>query len=195
MATRTIKFLGKAYAESGDVTFNVTFNGNEVHNGVVTTKPFPENTEGLPFGPEHTDELYEMFTFNVDTSVTGWIPLQVSVSGGIGYFGLLHGNYTGFETNVDSLDPNTNTVNDLEFTVAPDSYYRDLNNNSLESDGKRSVVITPDAHSQTRTGSEEFIGDWHYRIEDGATLTCEYYIDPDLDTSSLTIEDVRAAAE
>ena len=128
-----------------------------------------------------------MFTFNLDTSVTGWIPLQVSVSGGIGYFGLLHGNYTGFELN------EATTAEELEFTVAPDSYYRDLNDNTLESDGKRSVVISPATYSQSRVSSEEFIGDWHYRIEDGATLTCEYYIDPDLDTSTVTIEDVRAS--
>jgi len=186
MATRTVKFLGKAYAASGDVSLAVSVNGNEVHNGTVTT-----NT---PTGTEKTDDLYEMFTFDIDTSVTGWIPISVSVSNGEAYFGMLEGNYVGYETNESSL-PTPINVDDVVLVTAPADSYADLNINTAESDGKRNVSISPvDGDVPTREvidGSQ--LGEWHYLIGDGSTLTCEYYIDPDLDSSNVTIDTIRAA--
>jgi len=179
MATRTIKFLGKAYSESGDVSLEVNINGNQVHNSTVTTK--------TPTGTENTDDLYEMFTFDIDSSVSGNIPVSIAVSGGTAYFRLLNGNYSGFEA---TRREDGTLVFPLEVTVAPGDFYRDLNNNTAESDGKSNVSIEPlNGATVTREPLDNtYYGDWHYRIPDGSTFTCDYYIDPSLEILEVPTE-------
>jgi len=175
MATRTIKFLGKAYSADGDVSLDVSINGNQVHNGTVTTKPVTDITT------QQSDDLYEMFEFTIDSSISGVIPVSISVSGGVAYFGILSGNYSGY-----TLSLNENNEKYIE--ISPENFYRDLNNNTIESDGKTNISISPsDGDLPTRELLDETqIGDWHYCIPENSTFTCDYYIDPDLEILEVT---------
>jgi len=118
-----------------------------------------------------------MFTFNMDSSVSGNIPVSIAVSGGTAYFGLLNGNYSGFEATYNE----EGTITTI--TVAPEDYYRDLNNNTPDSDGKTNINIDPaDGDNPSRNPLDDgYYGDWHYSIPDGSTFTCDYYIDPELE--------------
>ena len=162
MATRTIRLMGKAYSTSGDVSMVVNFNSTEVHNGTVTT------VNGAYLNNE---EPVELATWTIDTSVTGNIPLTITVSGGDVAFTNLSGNYTGYEKN--EFD---------EVITQPVDYFSDLNFNSIESDGKINVSFNPVVgEAQTRTSvTEEISGDWTYKIEDGVTFSCDFVVDSDL---------------
>ena len=162
MATRTIKFMGKAYSTDGTVSLTVNFNGSQVFSGTVAT----ENS-ATPTKPEETAEL---FTFETTTDVTGEIPLSVSVSGGDLVFDSLFGNYSGSE--VDNTDPENPVV-----VTAPVNYYSDMNTNSAESDGKNNVQIDGVEQPRNPQNEEEAAGEWFYVVPNGSTLTCDYTID------------------
>jgi len=77
MGTRTVQFLGKAYAESGDVSIVATLNGTEVHNGVVPT------TAGTPPEKNPATNYEVLFQFDVDDTVQDTtLPCTVDVTGG-----------------------------------------------------------------------------------------------------------------
>lgn len=174
MATRTIKFIGAAYADSGDVSLTVSFNNVQVHNGTVTTR-----NESMP---EKVTLLDEMFTFDITTDDTGSFPLSIAVSGGILVFGILRGNYSGYTLQeVDGVP----VIQDGQyvFDIAPVDYYEDMNTNSASSDGKTNVSISPDPYAgayNSRPSDATEIGDWNYVIADGSILTCDYSIEADI---------------
>jgi hypothetical protein len=179
MATRTIKFFGKAYASSGSVLMNVTFNGNEVHNGNVPTV--------VPTGTERTDDKIVLFTFDVDSSLSGWIPVSMSVSGGEAWYAGIAGNYASY-----TIDEETNTP------LFPADVFIELNVNTIESDGNRNIVFDPEdiSEGQVRENvTDERMGDWHYRVADGGTLTFETFIDPNLEVLTVpesVLENLRS---
>jgi hypothetical protein len=172
MATRTIKFIGKAYSTDGDVSVVLNFNGVEVFRGIVNT------VNGVV--PEQPTESEQLFTFTASTDVTGSIPVTIASSGGTLVFNDLLGNYTGYTLERDEAD-NLVVVDDAYVvTVAPVDTYGDLNNNTEESDGKNNVVIDPDqGDGQVRVviNEDEAIGDWHYKVWDESTLSCNFVIE------------------
>ena len=91
------------------------------------------------------------------------------------YFGDLLGNYIDFE-------PAYNESNTPPWSIAVSitDKFGMLNDNTLESDGKRSITLDPaDGDMPVRTPTADNLGEWHYRVGDGETLSCEFYIDPD----------------
>ncbi len=75
MGTRTVRFLGKAYSESGDVSIVATVDGNEVHNGTVPTTAGPAPAKNTDWEP--------LFQFDVDKTLHNVvIPTTVTVSNG-----------------------------------------------------------------------------------------------------------------
>lgn len=178
MATRTCKLIGKAYADSGDVSLVINFNGTEVFNGTV-----PTTNASVPRPPNESAEV-DGCTWNVDTSLSGNIPMSIAVSGGDFVFADVLGNYTGFTLQIDPVT-DTPVIVDGQYVadVAPDAYYSNLNINTAESDGKTNLSWTgisdgDDAQNRTVETEGETYGDWHYIIPDGATLSCDFYIDP-----------------
>lgn len=165
MATRTIKFKGKAYSLSGDVTVTVNFNGTQVYSGTVTTV-----TGEVPSKPAESDDL---FTFETTTEVTGNIPLTIAVSGGTLVFDSLFGNYSGAE--IDYTDPENPVV-----ITAPVNFWTDMNSNTVDSDGKDNVEIDGIAQIRNPLTDEDASGEWFYTIPSGSTLTCDYVISADL---------------
>jgi hypothetical protein len=164
MATRTIKFNGKAYSTTGDVSVTLNFNGSQVYSGTVTTV-----SGETPTKPIDTDVL---FTFETTTDVTGSIPLSISVTGGSLMFDSLFGNYSGKE--VDNTDPDNPIV-----VNPPEEVWSDMNTNTVASDGKNNVAIDGIAQIRNPITDEEAGGEWFYIIPDGSTLTCDYVIDAD----------------
>jgi hypothetical protein len=192
MATRTVKFLGKAYSSDGDVSLVVNVNGNEVYNGTVTTL--------IPTGTEETGNVSSLFTFSLDSSVTGWIPVTISANGGDAWFSDFEANYAGVDYSVP--DGHDWTASDPTITVntQPVDFYGIVNTNTTTSDGKRNFSITNfdgDTDYWVRWESaqinDEKLGDWHWKIPNGATISFELYIDPDLITlSPPSVESLRA---
>jgi len=169
MATRTIKFMGAAYADSGDVSLTVSFNNVQVHNGTVTTRNEPM--------PTKVSELDELFTFDITTDDIGSFPLSIAVTGGVLVFGVLLGNYVDFV--VQTAEDGGEHIVDGEYVVitAPEDFYGDINENSTATDGKTNITITPDPYAgayNARPNDATETGDWNYVIADGSTFTCDY---------------------
>lgn len=150
MATRTFQLFGKAYSTTGQVSLTVTWNGSQVFSGTVTT------INSAP--PGVSLDLEQLATWDGTTDLTGNVPLTIAVTGGSLYFGLIKGNYCGWEP-------------------TPDAFFDDLNNNTESSDGKDNVTIDGVAQPRTVTKAED-VGDWHYLIADGSTFACDYVVDP-----------------
>ena len=161
MATRTVKVIGRAYSTTGSVTLVINWNGSEVYNGTVPT------VNGIVSEQPDADDMQEVCTFETTTDVTGAIPLTISSSGGSLAFADLFGNYTGYEGTPDAV------------TTQPVDFYSTKKYNTTESDGKNNVSLSPD-DGQTRTlmDGDSSLGDWIYKIYDGSTLSCDYYVDP-----------------
>ena len=175
MATRTIKFMGSAYSLEGDVSVVVNFNNVEVYSGTVPTAhgEVPE----FPLSNE-------LFTFTISTDVTGSIPLTITSSGGVLVFNSLHGNYVGYTISTDDNGKRIVVDGAYVLEVAPVDTYDELNYNTVESDGKNNVVITPDQGdgqlrdpNDSQWTQEMLAGDWFYKIWDGSTLTCDFIIE------------------
>jgi hypothetical protein len=83
MATRTIKFYGNVYGSS-DVTVRMNFNNVEVHNAAITP-----DAASLPEAPGTPTTEHALFTFDLDTSVSGDVPTSVTVTGGTVVFAYL----------------------------------------------------------------------------------------------------------
>ena len=173
MATRTIRFIGKAYSTEGDVSVVVNFNNIEVYSGTVIT----ENSE-CPSIPRESEQL---FTFTTSTDVTGSIPLTIAVTGGTFVFVNLLGNYTSYTLATNEAGERVVVDGAYVVEVAPVDAYGELNNNNTETDGKDDVVIDPDVgDGQIRrhlTGSNSVFGEWHWIVWDGSTLTCNFLIE------------------
>ena len=175
MATRTIRFMGSAYSTEGDVSVTVNFNGVEVYSGTVNTI----NSE-VPDFPE----AVQLFTFTASTDVTGSIPLIISCTGGTLVFNNLIGNYTGCTIERDEDGAFVVVDGAYVVSVAPVDTYGELNYNTIESDGKNNVVITPDlGDGQVRDPNDSqwteamLLGDWYYKVWNGSTLTCNFTIE------------------
>lgn len=175
MATRTFKFLGKAYAPAGQVNLAVKFNGAEVYNGAVTT------AAGSAPGRNTTD-LDVLFSWDGSTDTTGQIPVEITVSGGTLFFGAIWGNYSGCEKTIVGTDPNDPSVPVFNVTVQPSVYFGDLNKNNAASDGKTNVKIDGVAVNDRNetTVAEMGLGDWQYAISSGSVFTCDYFVDPSI---------------
>jgi len=185
MATRRIKFIGKAYGADGTVTMQIRMNGNEVFNGNVLAETTLEKTSYDP---------YEVCEFNLDASVTGWIPMEIAVTHGDIFFINLQGNYTGYS--LTGFNNETNDTSQMVFEVSPEDYFGELNNNTLETDGKRHAIwesgtLPPynrDDVSEQILTENNWLGEWSYFIPENDKLTFEFYIDPDIDCSTVTLE-------
>ena len=89
MAIRTIQFLGLGFGED-PANITVTANGNQIFTGTVTTinQPLPS----LPNFDYLSDQVV-LFTYEIDTSFSGQIPMACTVDNGTVIFGQIFANY------------------------------------------------------------------------------------------------------
>jgi len=183
MTQRHLKVYGAAYSADGDADITLVFNGQQVKNGVIPTTHSP-----VPIGHTPANDISVLAEFDIDLSVTGNVPVELTVNSGSVIFVTIEGNYSGIDRNVQQTDPtvpidpnNPATFTVISVTVAPIDFYGDLNINTSESDGKENVTI--DGVAQPRVLIDPgLIGDWHYTVHTGSTLTCDLVIDPALIT-------------
>ena len=144
MPIRTVKFTGIAFSDTNSINIQATFNNQAIFNGNVNVP----STEGT--------DIQELFTFDIDQTINGNIPLTFTVTGGTIKFVDCLMNYT---SNADFVDSNGDTVNvGTDFTI-----------NS--SDMKSNISIDGNAYEVTHTPEES--GSWHVEVLDGSTLTCD----------------------
>jgi len=170
MATRIFKFYGKAFSQSGSVDVTASFNGVQTHSG-----PVPTVTALIP--PSKVNETLDLlFEYIGTTDLSGNIPLEISVAGGSLFFGTVNANYSGKEVSIDRTNPDSPIVTVI---TPPENFWRDVNQNSIETDGKTNVKINGVDQDREVINPEE-IGDWHYCISSGGVLTCDIFVDPDI---------------
>ena len=180
MVQRIVKMIGSAYSTSGDVHVQATYNGVEILNGPVTTTV----ADVIPVaGPIPVPVIDELVIFETTTDTTGQMPVSITVTGGTLFFRNFQMNYTGYGQErqainpaapIDTSDPDTyNWV----VTVQPDSYYSDPNFNTVESDGI--LNLTKNGESWPwRVNVGDMLGDWVYPINNGETVTFDFFVDP-----------------
>jgi len=169
MTARTFRFYGKAFSKTGSVNVTATFNKIQIHSGtIVTVDSFPP--------VQITEELDLLFEYTGTTDLSGNIPLELLVTNGTLFFGSVEANYSGKEVNVDRTNPDAPIVTVI---TPPENFWRDVNRNSIETDGKTNVKINGVDQDREVINPEE-IGDWHYCISSGGVLTCDIFVDPDI---------------
>jgi len=179
MVQRIAKLMGGAYSTGGDVHVQGTYNGVEFINGPVTTMTvdvLPLITDAMPY-------FDTLALFETDTDTTGQIPVVLTVTGGILYFGHFQMNYSGYTrvkepTNpnvpIDPTDPSTYI---WVVTVSPVEYYGDPNLNTVESDGV-STLTKNGSPWPWRSNTGGRIGDYEYPISSGDIVTFNFFVDP-----------------
>ena len=185
MVQRIVKLIGRAYSSGGDVQVRCTYNGAEVFNSTVEKtvrtpvpmSPVLDDTEFYGWGGK------ELFIFETTTDTTGQIPVSITVTGGVLFFGNFRMNYTGYvkerqATNPDvPMDPDDRSTFELVTIVQPDSHYEDPNINTVESDGISNLTKNGEPW-EWRVNVGERYGDWTYPIMDGETVSFNFFVDP-----------------
>ena len=152
MATRTVKFLGNAFSADGsDVSVIVNFNDVEVFNGTVSA-----TTGEMPV--PSTDGGVELFTFDLDSSVSGRVPMSISVANGDLQFETLTANFSAI---AEGGDPST--------SICPLAYVTD------DEKVKHNLVVEGAGIDVSSTA-----GDFVVNIQNGETATLNYFIDAEL---------------
>lgn len=124
MATRTVQIRGLGFGSS-PVTILATVNGNTVFNGTVATvdQPVPVLPDyGLLPGQEI------LFTFEIDTSFTGQLPMSCTVSNGTVIFGDVLANYCAIPNPVFSTEQYEIIVNPSSTLAQKNPIYEALAN-------------------------------------------------------------------
>lgn len=185
MVQRIVKLIGRAYSSGGDVQVRCNYNGAEVFNSTVEKtvrtpvpmSPVIDDTEFYGWGGK------ELFIFETTTDTTGQIPVSITVTGGVLFFGNFWMNYTGYikerqatNSNVP-MDPDDRSTFKLVTIVQPDSHYEDPNINSVESDGISNLTKNGEPWTW-RVNVGERYGDWTYPIMDGETVAFDFFVDP-----------------
>jgi len=187
MADRTVKMYGKAYG-ANPVAVTVNFNDVEVFNATVTSV-----NEDVDQRVDWAD-LIELCGFTIDTSVSGNVPISITVSGGDLIFHTFHANYAGAEFN-DEIGPGISGALPHPWPVTLDTkaHFADISGitydntdiNRITGDGKTNIVIAEtDLSEMARAELTEMYtssdtgGVRNFCIYDGQTMTADLYVQP-----------------
>lgn len=179
MVQRISKLIGAAYSTGADVHVQGTYNGVEFVNGPVTT----EIVDVLPAPYTRPPYRNEIAQFETTTDITGQIPVVLTVTGGIFYFGHFWMNYTGYTkvrepTNPNvPIDPTDRSTYIWVVTVPPVDFYADPNINTVESDGISNLTKNGVLWNWRNNVGDQ-TGDWSYPISSGDTITFDFFVDP-----------------
>ena len=156
MASRTLKLYGKVYGDSDNpATMVASWNNQEIYSGPVPTTSDVVN-------PRLTwDEMEQIATWEIDTSESGPVPLEITVGNGTMLFHTFHANYFG-----NILDGNvivTPTVDNYQDLTGP---------STIESDGYDNVQIGGESKERSPQDESEALGKWNYIVPPGSTFSC-----------------------
>lgn len=190
MATRTLKLRGMVWGNPANpATLTVSWNSTQVFSGTVDT------VEGVPDRFIIAQNMPFLCTWTNDTSQSGFIPLVLTISGGVMAWGTIVGNYYQQESDAqsyaawrDGMQADIDTLTEAQFDAkygwtkvaaeeaialnSPANTYVDISGiGSVDSDGHDNVVIN--GVPGERTVWEDEIGAWTWIIPDGGTLTCD----------------------
>jgi hypothetical protein len=157
MANRRVDLMGSAFSDTGNVTISIQLNNNEVFTGAIIASPTQDDET------QANAVATALCSFDIDSALSGNLPLVITATGGILYFANLHAV----------------AWKDSEHTVMS-SDAGDINSNTTVSDGKTNAMV--DGEPQVLDASVAMnengtVGDWHYRIPDNSTLTCDIMVD------------------
>ena len=167
MANRNFKFYIKSLSNT-PAEITVKFNSVEIFTGTMPTI----TTDITGAVNWQTDAVCEYIG---NTDLVGYVPFELTVINGTAAFGRIEANYSGFELAVDRTDPD-NPVRTV--LVPPENFYDDINQNSIETDGKSNVFLNGIAKIREVIDPTQ-VGDWWYTISQNETLTCDIFVDPD----------------
>ena len=154
MTNRTVKFIGYA-TENSTVVFN--FNGVEVFNGQVVVSGTKESPT-------------ELFSFDLDQTVSGEIASSLTVTGNITSVALSANKsmiaqdaYTEDGVSYDAI-----TTSDVDDTF---NWFGNGSNNS-----KSNIIIDGVEYDKGDTTSSSDSGAWHINVVNG-TMVCDWTIE------------------
>jgi hypothetical protein len=155
MANRTVKFMGYT-TDNTNVVFN--FNGAEVFSGAIAPSGDSEN-------------LTELFTFDVDQTLNGNISGTVTTNGGELIVVALKANYSdlakaSFTNGEGEVIPEV-TADDVINTYE----WFDTGSNT----SKENIVIDGDVYDKGDVSDLD--GAWHIQLTDGQSMTCDWKIE------------------
>jgi hypothetical protein len=119
----------------------------------------------LPSVHPNTSDIWEteLFSFETDTDITGQIPMRISVTNGVVFFGHLHMNYRKNNTPIPPVD-----------------FFGKPNINTIASDGISNTVKNGQPWNWRVSVTDQELGDWAYPVKEGETFTFDFDIDPSL---------------
>ncbi len=167
MIDRNFKFYIQSLPDT-PAEITVKFNSVEIFSGTMPT--ITTDLTGLVNW--QTDAACEYIG---TTDLVGYVPFELLVTSGTVKFGRIEANYSGFQIEVDQTDP-ANPVQTV--VVSPENFYADINENSIETDGKINAKINGVDQARNVIDPEQ-IGDWWYTISQNETFTCDIFVDPD----------------
>lgn len=169
MATRTVRLVGTAYAETGSVSVRAVYNGVEIHNGTVTTI----NQTPVPVIQPNTDPNWyqTLVEFESTTDITGELPCVLEVTGGTLFFAHFKTNYAG-----GLWEPNGSNTG-WELVTPTASFFSDPNYNTVESDGINDPTIDGEPF-EWRVNVGDQLGDWCYPVTNGQIMEFNFFVDP-----------------
>lgn len=149
MTTRTVKMFGLAYG-SNATNITVTFDGNTIYNGTVTTADQPVPT--LP-NLELTPTTVELCNFEIPMELSGSVPMTCAVSNGTVIFAQINANYCA----IANVEPAVGRGPDV------------FDNIDGSGDARSNVFI--DGVAQAINHDETLTGTWWFTVPAGSTLT------------------------
>jgi hypothetical protein len=164
MSNRTFRFYGRAVSASGPAEITAEFNGVQVHSGPVTT------SNSLARWP--LDVLFE-YTGPID--LTGWVPLNITVSKGQVVFGVVHASHAGIIAEIDKSTPDAWSVT---VKTPPEEIYGPVCQIDANFEDKRNVILDGLPETPDRDNWPELTGPWYWTISE--TFSCEIFVDPDM---------------
>jgi hypothetical protein len=172
-AARTVKNrIFRFYGQAFSAAITVKFNNVEIFSG-----PVPSNNSPMS-NNSSTDTIELLFEYVGTTDLSGNIPFELHVTNGTVFFGAVEANYTGFAA---TRDRTAESSWPSEFVVIepPENCWADVNQNSIETDGKTNVQIDGVEQIRQVIDPDQATGDWWYRISENETFTCDIFVDPD----------------
>ena len=161
MPTRTVKLYGKVYGSSTEpATLTVNWDGQQIYSGTVATSSDPLDPRVV------WADLDELGTWTMDTSVSGYRPLSLTIENGSMVFHTLHANYLGNITQGNVVIPTESAFKDL---TGP---------STAESDGYDQTMIDGVPVSRDPVTEAEAIGKWNWIFYADSTFTCQANVQP-----------------
>jgi hypothetical protein len=151
MSTRIFRFIGTPFSQTSALELTINFCDQTIFEGIVSTELGLRDS----FARDFNNYAREIANCEISRQLTGFLPLQIQVRGGILAFGTVLANYTyGYE---DAWSPPSQAFNSLCYGK----------------DSKKNININGMSHVVDNTTA------WYFRLLHKDTLTCDIYYPPE----------------